>query len=258
MDILQGTSSGFIVLFLLVSARVTPPLLFKSINPLYMLPSYIKMGLLIYLSLFITVGVIDNTLVEQVLSLNGVSLMLAFIVELSIGLAFWFSLVLTYGALMVMFQMLDMQVGFNPTGIFNPAMNQSEPILSRALLVFTLLLFFIFDIHHLIIYTISSTLHYYPILSGYEEIDIYRFMGIFSSQLTLSFILISPIVLSVFWVEVILGLCSRMMPQVNIYFVGLPAKVLISIIMLGLISNHAEKIVNSIFSANFSFWNSLY
>ncbi len=246
------------MLFLLVSARVTPPLLFKSINPLYMLPSYIKMGLLVYLSLFITIGIVDNYLIEQVLDLNGISLALAFIAEFSIGLAFWFSLVLTYGALMMMFQMLDMQVGFNPTGIFNPAMNQSEPILSRALLVFTLLLFFIFDIHYLIIYTISSTLHYYPLLSGYEEINVYHFMGVFSSQLTLSFILISPIILSVFWVEVILGLCSRMMPQVNIYFVGLPAKVLVSILMLGSISNHAEKLVSAIFDANFSFWNSLY
>lgn len=223
-----------------------------------MLPSYIKMGLLTYLSLLITIGIVDSSLVEKVLSLNGLSLMLAFIVEMSIGLAFWFSLVLTYGALMMMFQMLDMQVGFNPTGIFNPAMNQSEPILSRALLVFSLLLFFIFDIHHLVIYVISSTIHYYPILNGYEEITIYDFMVFFSSQLTLSFILISPIILSVIWVEVILGLCSRMMPQVNIYFVGLPAKVLVAILMLGLISNHAENVVNSIFNANFRFWDSLY
>ncbi|MEZ8235994.1 flagellar biosynthetic protein FliR [Vibrio lentus] len=250
--------SIFVVIFSLVTARIIPPLLFKSINPLYMLPTYIKVLIVTYFSLIISVDILDSYLMGKTFIFNEISLAIALSFEFSIGVAFWFSLVLTYGALMTMFQFLDMQVGFNPTGIFNPAMSQSEPILSRSLLVFTLLLFFILDIHHLVIYIMSSTFHYYPILMEYKVVNIYELIGFFSSQLILSFLLVAPVVISVFWVEVMLGLCSRMMPQVNIYFVGLPAKVLVSILTLGFISSHAETMVRKIFSANFSYWDSLY
>ncbi|MYM60636.1 type III secretion protein [Vibrio sp. OCN044] len=243
---------------MLVAARVTPPLLFKSINPLYMMPSYIKTVVLIYVALFISINVYEENTIENILSLSKADIAFALFTEFSIGLAFWFSLVLTYGALMTMFQLIDMQVGFNPSGIFNPSMNQSEPILSRALIIFTFLLFFAFDVHYLIIYMLSSIMSYYPILSGFEVVDVYKLMAVFSSQMIFSMILVSPVIISVFWVEVILGLCSRMMPQVNIYFVGLPAKVLMSMVTLGLISTHAEATIAKIFDKNFSFWDSLY
>lgn len=258
VKILEGEVTSFIIIFLLVITRITPPLLFKSFNPLYMLPKYIKIALIMYLSFLISSNIFEPYLIEKVSSLSAAPFALSILSEFFIGSFFWFSLILTYGAMMTVFQLLDIQVGFNPSGIFNPAMNQSEPILSRAILIFSMLLFFALDIHYLIIYVISSTFEYYPILSGYQDFSVNKSIDFFTRQLVVSFMLVAPVVISILWVEVVLGLCSRMMPQVNIYFVGLPAKVLVAIFMLGFISNYAEKVIRKIFTSNFLYWDSLY
>ncbi len=105
---------------------------------------------------------------------------------------------------------------------------------------------------------LSATIQYYPVLSGVGELDLGMMMAMFSSQLILSFILALPVMVAIFWVDLMLGLCNRIMPQVNIYFVGLPAKTAVAFVVLGVSARHVSDITELLFEGVFSYWNALY
>ncbi|WP_244956876.1 flagellar biosynthetic protein FliR [Enterovibrio norvegicus] len=249
---------NYINVFFLILCRVTPPLVFRSINPLSMLPPYIKVLVTIVFSLVIFFRVGDDNMIMRAVQLDGTALAVACLIEFGIGLILWFALLATYGAIYTFLRVLDMQVGFNPMGIFNPSMSESDPILTRVVLVFVFLLFFITDMHYFILLSLTQSLSVFPILSGFGEPDLDMLVALFSSQFTLCLILVLPIMVAVFWVDLVLGMCSRIMPQVNIYFVGLPLKIAVAFIILGLASRHITSVSEELFDNVIRYWQALY
>lgn len=258
VEVIATNWQQYIVIFFLVLCRITPPLVFRSINPLSMLPPYIKVMVTVVFGVVITANILDENLISRAVQLEGMALAVAYLIEFFIGLTFWFALVVTYGAIFTFLKLLDMQVGFNPMGIFNPAMRESEPILTRAIIVFISLLFFITGAHYALIEVLAVSIEHYPVLSGMGEPRLNMMIAMFSSQLVLAFILALPVMVAIFWVDLILGLCNRVMPQVNIYFVGLPAKTVVAFLVLGVSARHVSEIADQLFDGVFSYWNALY
>lgn len=257
-EIIVGNFEQYIIVFFLVLCRITPPLVFNSINPLSMLPPYIKVVVTVVFGLIISSNVINDNLISRAVQLNGTVLAVAYLNEFFIGLTFWLALVITYGSILTFLKLLDMQVGFNPMGIFNPATRESEPILTRAVIVFISLLFFITEAHYALIEVLAFSMIHYPVLSGMGEPQLKMMVAMFSTQLMLAFILALPIMISIFWIDLILGLCNRIMPQINIYFVGLPAKTAIAFLILGVSSRHVTEVADLLFNGVFSYWSALH
>jgi len=256
--LLAGTSiESLVVLFVLILSRITPVICFKSINPLSMLPSYLKLVVSLMITLLVmTTGAVEANTLLKLSALSNSAIVFAVLTEFFIGLVFWFALLASYGALITMLKLLDMQVGFNPMGIFNPSTSESDPNLARVVLIFVSLMFFISGWHYSLIELLIGSLTVYPVLSGLGEWSINSLMAIFSSQFILAILIVAPVVMAIFWVELIFGMCNRMMPQVNIYFVGQPLKILIALIMLSYSSSHildiTERIFNNMIEYNYS------
>lgn len=248
-----------VFLFSLVLARVTPVLTFRSINPISMLPMYVKLIVTLVITFLIIGAGIDTTginLADDQLDVGHIITLL--LTEAFIGFVLWFSLLAAYGALVTMLKLLDMQVGFNPMGIFNPSTSESDPNLARVILIFVYLMFFITGLHYQLIEFLVGTLRVYPILSGIGEVNIRQLLAIFSAQFILAIMLVMPVVMAIFWVELIFGMCNRMMPQINIYFVGLPVKILIALIVLSYSANHVVVMTESMFNKVLEFSYSLF
>lgn len=101
----------YIIVFFLVLCRITPPLVFNSINPLSMLPPYIKVIVTVIFGVIISSNVIDENLISRAVQLDGMAMAVAYLNEFFIGLTFWLALVVTYGAILTFLKLLDMQVG---------------------------------------------------------------------------------------------------------------------------------------------------
>jgi len=248
---------SLIVLFILILSRITPVICFKSINPLSMLPAYLKVVVSLIITLLVmTSELIENDTLLKLSSLTNGTIIIAIFVEFFIGLVFWFSLLSNYGSLITMLKLLDTQVGFNPMGIFNPSTSESDPTLARVVLIFASLMFFISGFHYSLIELLIGSLSIYPVLSGLGEWSVNSLIVIFTSQFLLALLIVLPVVMAIFWVELVLGMCNRMMPQVNIYFVGQPVKILISLIVLSYSSTHildvTERMFNNVIEYNYS------
>ncbi|QUJ68506.1 flagellar biosynthetic protein FliR [Photobacterium sp. GJ3] len=249
---------SYTVVFFLIILRITPALVFRSINPLSMLPPFIKLVVTVVIGVMISLHTIDDNLIQRAVQLEGTALAVACLNEFFIGLVFWFALVVTYGAIFTFLKLLDMQVGFNPMGIFNPAMQESEPILTRAIIIFISLMFFVSNAHYTVIELLAASLTHYPVLSGPGEPQLEMMIALFSSQMILAFLLALPVMIAIFWVDLILGLCNKVMPQINIYFVGLPAKTAVAFLVLGISARHVSEMTDRLFDGVFSYWLSLY
>ena len=73
----------------------------------------------------------------------------------------------------------------------------------------------------------------------------------------LSLQLSAPILISIFLVNVILGILARTMPQMNIFMVGMPLKIFIGIIIVFLSLNffisYSEVVFDKMFRAIYEF-----
>nr|WP_282560216.1 flagellar biosynthetic protein FliR [Motilimonas cestriensis] len=242
----------------MIMCRLTPVLVFKSINPISMLPAQIKLYLTLIFSFVILVATKNDIEIRNFSFNTYEEFFFSLSVEFLIGLTFWFALLTVYAAVYTMLKALDMQVGFNPMGIFNPSMNDSDPILTRVIIILLSLLFFILDGHYKILTLVTETVRLIPLNSGYGEIKLSTLSQLLSSQYILAVVLVLPIIIAIFWIDLILGLCNKMMPQINIYFVGLPLKIAIAMIALSFSAGHIISIGESMLLKVEHFWNSLY
>ena len=57
-------------------------------------------------------------------------------------------------------------------------------------------------------------------------------MDILARTFTIGFLLSTPIIISIFLLDLVLGILTRTIPQLNIFVVGLPLKVFVGLLLM--------------------------
>lgn len=217
--------------FLLVFARISA---FLAAGPLFFfhLPRPWKAGVALVLAL-VLFPVVPRPPLELPGGLLGYGLALA--KEIGVGLALGFVSGLALQALAVAGQIMDIQVGFFMSGVFDPAMGHQVTISSRFLYLLGLVLFFILDGHHMLIAALARSFEVIPLagakLGGASALAVIR---IFAQMVSLSLQLAAPVVAVVLITDICLGLLGRTAPEMNVFMLGFPLKVGLGILVLGI------------------------
>ncbi|WKB34857.1 flagellar biosynthetic protein FliR [Terrilactibacillus sp. S3-3] len=126
---------------------------------------------------------------------------------------------------------IDLQMGFAIANTISPDNGVSSPITGQFLNALTLLFFLGVDAHHMLLNGILYSFRLVPLdslavhlSSGSTEQYVIR---VFMQMVIISFQLAMPIVSCLFLVDVALGLVARTVPQVNVFVVGLPLKMIV-------------------------------
>jgi flagellar biosynthesis protein FliR len=126
---------------------------------------------------------------------------------------------------------LDLQIGLGSSQILNPATGVSVTVISQFKFMLGVVIFLSFDGHHLMLQAFAAS---------YDSAAPISMAVVQASVLTLvrdTFLLALQIAAPVLAVSVIidasLGLMSRAVPQMQAIHVGLPAKLLVGILVLG-------------------------
>lgn len=130
-------------------------------------------------------------------------------------------------------QLIDVQMGISAGATFDPVNFQTTSPVGTLLSLILVATFFGTNLHYEFLYFFSELLRYAPPMAFYQvDADFFKSIsGIF----ILGFIVASPVIIVLFLVDVILALISRSMPQAQIYFVAIPLKIMIGIIVLALV-----------------------
>ena len=228
-DIMQNHAG----LFLLVLTRVSGIFLlapfFGSIN----IPVYIRAGTAFAIAM-VLFPVIDQQGIPQIPQ-SVVGYMLAVIVELIVGWLIGFVAYITFAAIHMAGKLLDMQVGFAVVNVVDPTSGQQIPLLGSFLYNLGIIIFLVTNGHHMVISGLFESFQMIPVLGATFDLSISDIMvdmtgGIFVTGMKIAL----PVLFAILLTDVGLGVLARTMPQMNIFVVGIPAKIVIGLFVLSI------------------------
>ena len=228
-DIMQNHAG----LFLLVLTRVSGIFLlapfFGSIN----IPVYIRAGTAFAIAM-VLFPVIDQQGIPQIPQ-SVVGYMLAVIVELIVGWLIGFVAYITFAAIHMAGKLLDMQVGFAVVNVVDPTSGQQIPLLGSFLYNLGIIIFLVTNGHHMVISGLFESFQMIPVLGATFDLSISDLMvdmtgGVFVTGMKIAL----PVLFAILLTDVGLGVLARTMPQMNIFVVGIPAKIVIGLFVLSI------------------------
>lgn len=205
-------------------------------------------GTKIVLSIVLSMSVIGNMnmLTYEVLSTGMFSFIL--IKELLLGLSFGYITQLFFSGIEMAGNFVDFQVGFSMAMAFDPLLKINTSYYGRVYYWITMMIFFLADFHHQVIRTLSQSFELIPVTQlNFPYFGVEGIIRLFSIIFEISLNLAIPLVIVALLAEILLALLSRTVPQINVLILGMPLKILLSIIFIYFFLPIATKNIIKIF-----------
>lgn len=234
--------------FFLIVARLAGFFMLVPFFSYRTIPMMYRVGFVLVLSwiMFFSIEV-------PVLIFNGQYVILL-LKEVTVGLMIGLIAYMIISAIQIAGGFIDFQMGFAIANVVDPQTGAQSPIIGQYFYIFTLLLLVVTDAHHLLLdgiyysYNFIGMTDLIKISSGaFPEFIIKTFGQMFIIAFQMSI----PIVGMLFLVDIALGMVARTVPQVNVFVVGLPLKILVSFLVMILFFSIFFMLIKNLF--NFMF-----
>jgi flagellar biosynthetic protein FliR len=228
-ELLARFSEEQVAAFFLVLARISPLFIFAPLFSSKMVPgrvrSIIAVGLAVGLMPVVKHGAIDL----DPLAYGG-----QIVKEIVVGLAFAYALAAMFAALQVAGSLLDTMIGFSFGALVDPVTGTQSTVLAQLYSLFGVAILIAIGGDAWIIKGFSRTYDAVPMLdtpaigSLVEGAQV-AFSGIFVSALMIG----APVLIALIITDAAFGVVSRVVPQMNVFAVGFPAKLIVGLVLLG-------------------------
>jgi flagellar biosynthetic protein FliR len=221
--------NGFDV-FLLVFVRMTGLFVVAPVFGRRNIPTYFKIGFSFFMALILV-----NTSAVQAVQYDDTILayVLLVIKEFMVGLAMGFTAYVVITAVYVAGEIIDMQVGFSIANVMDPISNVQIPMTSNVYFIISMLLFLAMDGHHMLIKALFDSFASLPLgTASFDASLADGLMNVFATVFATGFKIAAPVVAAVLVTDIALGTISRMVPQLNIFVIGMPLKILMGLLVL--------------------------
>jgi flagellar biosynthesis protein FliR len=155
--------------------------------------------------------------------------------EMLIGLAFAFVVGALFTAVAVAGSLLDSSIGFSYGSLVDPFTGVQSSVLQQAYSLIAILVFIAIGGDGWVIQGLARTYEIVPmdqmpqlgsLVAGVEK----AFVSIFAAAIQVC----GPVLLAIVLTDAAFGLVSRVVPQLNVFGVGFPAKVTIGLLLIGI------------------------
>lgn len=186
-------------------------------------------------------------------------LMTGFITEVALGATMAFGVTLAFSAFAIAGRLLDVQIGFGIGQVLDPTTQQQLPVLSSAFSWLAIVIFFASDAHHLLMRGFALSLEAFPLGQGWVVGQLAApLLKQVAATFSLGFAMVAPVMLCLFLVELSLGVLSRNMPQMNMFALAIPIKVLVGIATLSLAATGMAAVIGRINGSIFRAWEAAF
>jgi len=221
--------SNYTYLYLLVFIRFVGLFILTPIFSSRVIPVRVRVGLAFLMAL-ISIPLISST---PVLPVNEMGVFIEVLRELLVGLIIGFITLLTFAVVQLAGRFVDMRMGFAIVNVSDPIHGTTLPLMGQYKNILATLLFLSINGHHILIRAVQDSFLIVPpgsiVLTNQALSLIIRKS---SDLFLLAFKLALPIIATLFIVDLILGFMARTMPQLHIFVVGLPIKIIFGLLVL--------------------------
>jgi flagellar biosynthesis protein FliR len=192
-------------------------------------PTTVKVGLAAALAL-----VVGPRLADQAVPLEAGPLLTAAVLQVAAGLALGFLGVLLFATFSFAGGLIDLASGYSVAQLFDPGNNAPVSIFGQFYGVLATTLLFAIDGHLLLVRGFLTSFTAAPL----THLSIDTLAELLTGDITLFFVaaleIAAPLLAALFLAEAALGLLARAAPQMNVFQVGLPVKILVTLTLAGL------------------------
>jgi len=215
--------------FILVLARVTPLFVVAPLFSSRQVPVRVRT----IVACALAVGLAPVALHGQRVPDDALALGALIVKELFVGLAFALSLGLLFAAVSTAGAFLDMLVGFSFGSILDPLTGNQSGVLTQLYGLVALAVFVAIDGVSWIVAGLARTYDLVPLTAAPNVRALaggvlQTFTTIFSSALQVA----APVLLAVVITDVAFGVVTRVVPQLNVFAVGFPVKVVVGMLVV--------------------------
>jgi len=154
--------------------------------------------------------------------------------EVAIGMIIGLIVQLLFAGIQLAGQAAGFQMGFAIANVVDPASSLQIPMLSQFLNVFALLIFLSMNVHYYFIKALVDGFELIPLWGAHFEENLFQLiMTIASSAFVVAVQVGAPVIVALLLTSVALGLIARTVPQMQIFIVAMPLKILMGLLFLG-------------------------
>ena len=210
---------GFLLAFLRVSALVTVAPIFGSQS----VPVRVK----VFLTLFLTIVILPALKTDQ--SLSDLTLPLLFPMaakEILVGLFLGFSAKLVFEAFQFGGRIISNQMGLAVAELIDPESGSQVSVIGNLFSLVAIVLFLNLNGHHLIISALYKSFEIAPIANHQwlRSAAKVKMLTMFNDIFRIGVKLAAPAMVTIFLLEISMAIMARIVPQMNIFFIGMPVK----------------------------------
>lgn len=146
--------------------------------------------------------------------------------------------------------LIDVQMGLSMSRVYDEQNGLQSTLMQNLFFWITILLFFSTNGHHLLINGLVKSFETIPVGSMPIIDNIQYLITVFVEYFSIAFQIALPVIITLIMSDLILGLISRSVPQLNVMIMGMPLKMLVGLalifVSLSFVGNEIGKIVSDL------------
>lgn len=155
--------------------------------------------------------------------------------ELVVGFLMGFAVITLFAAVQFAGHLIGLQMGLAVANIFDPMSAGEISVIGEFYYLLSLLVFILINGHHYTLDALIRSFDLVPLGGAVFGQDIGRFLTNLTAMVfTLAIKLSAPVVITLLIVNVVLGILSRTVPQMNVFIVGFPLSIGVGLAVIGL------------------------
>lgn len=227
MEFINYLSDQNVAKFFLLFARIGGLFVFFPFFSHANIPEVIKATLALFLTFFLlpianfNTPEINSFFILQILS------------EVLFGMIAGLILTLVFTIVQMAGEQMAFTMGFTMASVMDPSTGASVPITSQILSLIALIVFLIFDGHHLCLLFISQSLDHIALGEFYLKENFMRYINLsMINVFVIGFSMAFPVLAINLLADLIFGLLMKTMPQFNLLVVGYPMKIALGFVVV--------------------------
>jgi flagellar biosynthetic protein FliR len=215
------------------------------------MPVRIKVFVLVLLS--VTLSYVIP--VGNAVSIDNAGMFLAaMVMEIVVGFTIGFVAYVVFAAIQLAGQLMDMQMGFGIVNVVDPLSGTQIPLMGNLTQTLALLMYLVIDGHHYLLQALIQSYQIVPVMGlnlGGSFFDL--LMTIAAQMFVIAVKIAAPIIIAVLVADIAMGFVARTVPQMNVFIVGLPLRILVGLITLMLMMPVYLWVFSILFSRFFTY-----
>lgn len=188
-------------------------------------PKMFKVTFSLFMSMVISFVMDINVDINSMAELIGCVAM-----ETTTGLVLGYITRICFSSLKIAGSLIDQQLGLSMANIYDPSNKEQSTLIENLIYWVGLMVFFNMNGHHKLIEGIQQSFQLIGIGENILTKNFDYIVYVFVQYFIIGFKMAVPIILALIVTDLIMGLISRSVPQLNVMIIGMPLKLLVGIV----------------------------